>query len=89
MDIADFKAGGFKEQFQYKSFVPTLINHDWQMSNSRVSTLLSQADIKLGELNAFSELIPDVNFFIMMHIYKEATSSNRIEGTQTNIEEVL
>lgn len=89
MDIKAFKAGEYQQYFQYKSFIPTCVHHEWETSDSSLALLLSKADNKLGELNAFSQLIPDVDFFIKMHVNKEATSSSRIEGTQTNIEESL
>jgi len=89
VDIKAFKAGEYQQYFQYKSFIPTCVHHEWETSDSSLALLLSKADNKLGELNAFSQLIPDVDFFIKMHVNKEATSSSRIEGTQTNIEESL
>jgi len=89
MDISKFKAGVLKKQYGYNSFSPEPVNHGWMVSNAEVNRLLSEADRKLGELNAFSMLIPDVDFFIKMHIAKEATKSSRIEGTQTSIEEAL
>ena len=89
MDIDKFKAGTLKKQYGYSSFSPEMVNHDWLVSDAEINHLLSEADRKLGELNAFSMLIPDVDFFIKMHITKEATQSSRIEGTQTSIEEAL
>jgi Fic family protein len=89
MDIGKFKQGVFKKQYGYSSFTPELINHDWIISDPVISRLLSDADRKLGELNAFSMLIPDVDFFIRMHITKEATKSSRIEGTQTSVDEAI
>lgn len=89
MDIKDYQAGLYKQQYEYKSFSPERINHAWEIADGEVQQLLSDADRVLGELNAFSQLVPNVDFFIRMHIMKEATQSSRIEGTRTNMEEAL
>ena len=89
MNITNFKSGNSIQRYQYKSFEPSKINVEWLIDNVELQFLLSQADIKLGELNAFSQLIPDVDFFIKMHILKEGTKSTRIEGTQTNIDDAV
>jgi Fic family protein len=89
MNITNFKSGIWEQQFQYKSFIPNTINNEWAVDDVVLNKLLSDANIRLGELNAFSTLVPDVDFFITMHVEKEATNSSRIEGTQTNIEEAL
>ena len=33
-----------------------------------------------------SDYIPNIDLFISMHVLKEATQANKIEGTQTSIE---
>ena len=89
MKLEDFRAGTFKQQYQYKSFSPTLVDREWTWDASRINTLLEQANQALGELNAFSLIVPDVDLFIEMHVIKEARTSSRIEGTQTEMDEVL
>ena len=89
MDLQNFKSGKFIKQKEYQSFLPEKINHSWIISSPEVNKLLSEANRFIGELNAFSQIIPDVDFFISMHILKEATTSSRIEGTKTNMEEAL
>ena len=84
MNIKNFKAGKYVKQIEYSSFLPEKISKEWIISSPKINSLLSEANRLLGELNAFSQLIPDVDFFIKMHISKEATTSSRIEGTKTN-----
>jgi len=89
MDLQDFISGKYIKQIEYKSFSPEKIYHEWVISTPEVNKLLSEANRLIGELNAFSQIIPDVDFFITMHILKEATTSSRIEGTKTNMAEAL
>lgn len=54
-----------------------------------MNTLLEKASIKLGELNSFARLVPNIDIFIQLHVTKEAVVSSNIEGTQTNFDEAL
>ena len=89
MDIDNFKSGTFVKGKEYHWFLPEKVNHEWIVSDPEINSLLSEANRLVGELNAYSLLIPDVEFFILMHVLKEATKSSKIEGTRINIEEAL
>jgi len=89
MKIESFVAGNWQERYQYRSFEPTLVNQAWNWEDAGISVLLEDANRALGELNAFSLIVPDIDLFIQMHVAKEAQTSSRIEGTQTEMDEAL
>jgi len=89
MDIEEFKAGSFRQGYKFKFFVPEKINHEWKTSDSSLSVLLEKASLKLGELNSFAQLVPNIDLFIQLHVTKEAVISSKIEGTQTGMNEAL
>jgi len=89
MEFEKFKAGHWVARYQYKSFEPVPVNHDWTWKDAKIHQLMESANHALGELNAFSLIVPDIDIFIQMHVVKEAQTSSRIEGTRTGMDEAL
>ena len=61
MRFETFVAGRWTPRYQYKSFEPTPINDEWQWEDPHIAVLLEQANRALGELNAFSLIVPDID----------------------------
>lgn len=89
MYFETYTAGHWQQRFQYKSFEPTRVNREWRWEDPTINTLLEQATRALGELNAFSLIVPDIDLFINMHVVKEAQTTSKIEGTRTGVEEAV
>lgn len=75
-------------QLQYKAFIPNLLPYEINMDLD-LQTLLSKADFALGRLDGVADILPNVDFFILMYVRKEATLSSQIEGTQATFVDVL
>jgi Fic family protein len=88
--LENYKAGKqMKHQTGYSFFLPNPVNLQWIWEDQSINKLLEKAAIKLGELNSFSKLVPNIDLFIQLHVTKEAVVSSRIEGTQTQMDEAL
>ena len=87
--MKNFTAGEYRQQREYRSFTPSFVNRHFFWENPQINLLVEHAAKLLGELNAYAELRPDVNFSIPMSVAKEATYSNQIEGTKTELDEAI
>lgn len=89
MKLEEYKAGKYIKINDYNAFIPSKINCNWGWDDTKLDKLLADANRQIGELNAYSLLIPNVDLYIKMHIKIEANKSSRIEGTRTTVEEDL
>ena len=89
MKLEEYKSGEYVKMNDYKAFIPSKINYNWGWDDTKLDKLLSEANRQIGELNAYSLLIPNVDLYIKMHVKIEANKSSRIEGTRTTVEEDL
>ncbi len=89
MKLEEYKSGKYKQGNGYKAFLPSNINYNWGWYDTKLDSLLSEANRQIGELNAYSLLLPNIDLYIKMHVKIEANKSSKIEGTKTTIEEDL
>ena len=64
--------------------LPPKIELDWDLAN-----LLSEANIKLGELSGAGQLLPNPHLLIGPFIRREAVMSSRIENTQSGLDDLF
>ena len=89
MKLENYQSGKYIKMDEYKAFIPSKINYNWGWDDTKLDKLLAEANRQIGELNAYSLLIPNVDLYIKMHVKIEANKSSRIEGTRTTVEEDL
>lgn len=90
IQLENFQSGQWElSPTGYRHFVPNKVNDFWTWEDAQINRLLEKAAIKLGELNSFSRLVPNIGLFIQLHVTKEAVISSRIEGTRTQMDEAL
>ena len=89
MKLENFQSGGYAKQGDFSSFVPASVDVPWEWNDTSLNMLLERASGEIGGLNAFAELVPNIDIFIKMHLRTEANKSSKIEGTKTSVEEDL
>ena len=87
--LEKYESGKLLKGDQYQFFLPTHINENWSCDSPQINQLVEKTAIRLGELNSYARLVPNVELFIQLHVTKEAVVSSRIEGTKTHIDEAL
>ncbi len=73
---------------EYHAFIPNPLPLEVR-ADVGLQNLLSKADVALGRLDGIAEILPDVDFFILMYMRKEATLSSQVEGTQATFSDLL
>lgn len=73
---------------EYLAFVPNPLPPPLTLDISTI-TRLSAADRALGELNGIGQMLPNPHLLIGPFLRREAVLSSRIEGTQTDLTQLL
>lgn len=86
------RTGNYQKQLRgglaYQAFIPNELPFDLKL-DAKLQSLLSRADLALGRLDGMAATLPDIDFFILMYVRKEATISSQIEGTRATFIDVL
>ncbi len=73
-----YRAGKFENHHTgYTYFLPTQINEQWKWEDQTLNLLLEKAAIKLGELNSYAQLVPNINLFIQKLILLKSAMASK------------
>ena len=85
------RVGRFIQQPQgFKAFIPDVFPPEEQLLFlPEVHMANAEATLALGKLDGVAQLIPDIDFFTLMYVRKEAALSSNIEGTKATMHDSL
>ena len=63
MRLEEYKFGYYINMQDYKAFIPSKISYNWEWLDTKLNKLLAEANRHIGELNAYSLLIPNVDLY--------------------------
>tara|TARA_R100001143_G_C3361295_1_gene136486 strand:- start:53532 stop:54695 length:1164 start_codon:yes stop_codon:yes gene_type:complete len=89
MNINNHNWGEYRSGHECDYYLPSSINKAWRWEDSGLDVLIEQATLKLGELNGYASLIPDVETITTLHRITEALSSCRITSNSISLKEIL
>src|SRR5450830_951616 len=85
--MKSIEIGQLKEQKEgFKAFIPCPFPPRGGFEfDSKILKKNDQAARLLGKLDGITKLLPDADFFLLMYLRKDATSSSQIEGTRATM----
>ena len=89
MKLEGYKAGMYTRVEDYRAFILSKINYDWSWEDAKMNKLLAKASSELGELNAHSLWVPNMDTYIKMYKLAEAYFSMKIDGANVTTEDSL
>jgi len=64
LKLEEYKSGEYKNMDGFKALIPSKINFNWGWDDTKLDKLLAEANRQIGQLNAYSLLIPNVDLYI-------------------------
>lgn len=85
------RAGRYEQQLTgYQAFVPKPLPPDPPLQwDDDLLRRLSDADAAVGRLDGLARNLPNPDLFVVTYVRQEAVLSSQIEGTQSNLDDVL
>lgn len=60
--LETYQSGTFeKHPTGYTYFLPSAVNEPWKWEDQKLNLLLEKAAIRLGELNSYARLVPNID----------------------------
>ena len=89
--MSNIKIGNFvKQSAGFKAFIPNPFPPVKQLSlPNTIISKHTEAIRLLGKLDGITELLPDKDWFLVMFVKKDASSSSQIEGTNATMMDVI